>query len=118
MNWQTDFDEEFLEEVKIYAASFCRTPIKQIEYWAKIGKISENLPINEINQVKSIMFSKENNNLNKEKNINVYKDVKRDRFVAFYSDNTSVFAFGDKESHARKNLLKKTNIKNHKPYID
>lgn len=110
----SDFDEEFWEEVKIHAATFCRTPIKQIEYWAKIGKISENLPINEINQVKSIMLSKENNNLNKEKTINVYKDIKRDRFVAFYSDNTSVFAFGDKESHARKNLLKKTSIKNEK----
>jgi len=111
MNWQSEFDEDFLEDVKIHAATFCRTLIKQIEYWAKLGKISENLPVNELSQIKSLMISKEKNNIRNEKRINVYKDIKRDKYVSFYSDNASLWAFGDTEEKARKNLLKKESKK-------
>lgn len=35
-------DDSFVEEVRIYADAENRSIPKQIEYWAKIGRIAEN----------------------------------------------------------------------------
>ena len=54
-------DDDFVEEVKIYAEAMSRSVPKQIEQWAKIGRIAEDNPdlsfsfINEILLAKSEM---------------------------------------------------------------
>ncbi|MFY9994928.1 MAG: hypothetical protein WAK61_08045 [Leclercia sp.] len=54
-------DDDFVEEVKIYAEAMSRSVPKQIEHWAKIGHIAEDNPdlpfsfINEILLAKSEM---------------------------------------------------------------
>lgn len=37
-------DDDFVEDVKIYSAASHRTVPKQIEHWAKIGRIVEDNP--------------------------------------------------------------------------
>lgn len=37
-------DDEFMTDVKVYAAAAHRSPPKQIEYWSKIGRIAEDNP--------------------------------------------------------------------------
>jgi len=37
-------DQDLIEEATIMAKAFSRTPPKQIEHWAKIGKIMEDNP--------------------------------------------------------------------------
>nr|WP_318383897.1 hypothetical protein [uncultured Enterobacter sp.] len=54
-------DDDFVEEVKTYADAMSRSVPKQIEYWAKIGRIAEDNPdltfsfINEVLLAKSEM---------------------------------------------------------------
>lgn len=54
-------DDDFVEEVKIHADAMSRSVPKQIEHWAKIGRIAEDNPdlpfsfINEILLAKSEM---------------------------------------------------------------
>lgn len=54
-------DDDFVEEVKIHAEAMSRSVPKQIEHWAKIGRIAEDNPdlpfsfINEILLAKSEM---------------------------------------------------------------
>ncbi len=36
--------DELVEQAKIYAGAFSRSTPKQIEHWAKIGKLSEENP--------------------------------------------------------------------------
>ncbi len=38
------FDDSFVEDVKIHAQAASRSTPKQIEHWAKIGKIAEENP--------------------------------------------------------------------------
>ncbi|MFP4312942.1 MAG: ParD-like family protein [Alphaproteobacteria bacterium] len=39
-----NLSDELVEEAKKYASVFSRSTPKQIEYWAKIGKIAEENP--------------------------------------------------------------------------
>jgi len=36
--------DELVDDAKVYAKAHHRTPPKQIEYWARIGKIAEENP--------------------------------------------------------------------------
>lgn len=36
--------DELINDARIYAKSMHRTPTKQIEYWARIGKLAEENP--------------------------------------------------------------------------
>ncbi|WJM80803.1 TA system antitoxin ParD family protein [Pectobacterium brasiliense] len=47
-------DDDFVEEVKVHAEAMRRSVPKQIEYWAKIGRIAEDnpeLPFSFINEI-------------------------------------------------------------------
>ena len=47
-------DDDFVEEVKVHAEAMSRSVPKQIEYWAKIGRIAEDnpeLPFSFINEI-------------------------------------------------------------------
>lgn len=61
-------DADFVEDVKAYADAQSRSVPKQIEYWAKIGRIAEDnpdLPFSLINEILLAKSEIENGRLTK-----------------------------------------------------
>jgi len=51
--------DELVDDAKLYAKAEHRTPPKQIEHWARLGKIAEENPDLPFNFIREIMLSHE-----------------------------------------------------------
>ena len=54
--------EEIFQVAKTYGRVFGRSAPKQIEYWAKLGKVVEDNPELTYEEIKTILFSLEEKN--------------------------------------------------------
>lgn len=52
-----NLSDELVEEAKKYASVFSRSTPKQIEYWAKIGKIAEENPDLPYDFIKDVLLA-------------------------------------------------------------
>ena len=52
-------DDDFVEEVKIHASAAHRSLPKQIEYWAKVGQMVEDIPDLPFSFIKDVMLAAE-----------------------------------------------------------
>lgn len=52
-------DDDFVEDVKIHSAASHRTVPKQIEYWAKIGRIVEDNPDLPYSFIQDVLLARE-----------------------------------------------------------
>ena len=59
MGHAVKISNEFIKEAEIYSKSFNRSISSQIEFWAKIGKISEEKPDMSFNEIKEILLARE-----------------------------------------------------------
>lgn len=59
MSRAVKISEEIVKEAEIYSKSFNRSIASQIEFWTKIGKISEENPDMTFNEIKEILVAKE-----------------------------------------------------------
>jgi hypothetical protein len=51
-------DEAFVDDVRVYAEAASRSVPKQIEYWAKIGRIAEDNPDLPFSFIQEILLAK------------------------------------------------------------
>jgi len=51
-------DEAFVDDVRVYAEASSRSVPKQIEYWAKIGRIAEDNPDLPFSFIQEILLAK------------------------------------------------------------
>lgn len=54
-----NLSDELVEEAKRYASVYSRSTPKQIEYWAKIGKIAEENPDLPYDFIKDVLLAME-----------------------------------------------------------
>ena len=59
MSRAVKISDELVSEAEIYSKSFNRSISSQIEFWTKIGKISEENPDMSFNEIKDILIAKE-----------------------------------------------------------
>ena len=52
-------DDELVANAEIYAKAACRTVPKQIEYWARIGRMAEENPDLPYSFIKGVMIANE-----------------------------------------------------------
>ena len=53
------FDDTFVEDVKIHAQAASRSTPKQIEHWARIGKIAEDNPDLTYEFIRDVLLAQE-----------------------------------------------------------
>ena len=59
MSRAVKISEELVNEAEVYSKSFNRSISSQIEFWTKIGKISEENPDMSFNEIKDILIARE-----------------------------------------------------------
>lgn len=59
MSRAVKISEDLVNEAEVYSKSFNRSISSQIEFWTKIGKISEENPDMSFNEIKDILLARE-----------------------------------------------------------
>ena len=59
MSRSVKISDDLVNEAEVYSKSYNRSIASQIEFWTKIGKISEENPDMTFNEIKDILIAKE-----------------------------------------------------------
>ena len=59
MSRAVKISDDLVNEAEVYSKSYNRSIASQIEFWTKIGKISEENPDMTFNEIKDILIAKE-----------------------------------------------------------
>jgi len=59
MSRAVKISEELVNDAEVYSKSFNRSIASQIEFWTKIGKISEENPDMSFNEIKDLLIARE-----------------------------------------------------------